>query len=220
MSFISALKINGYRNEPVPNTFFQQPGSSTRIAIMLPGIGYTCQMPLLYYLTNLMLALGADVLWVEYQYNRRPDFQALSDDEQKRWLLSDVTAACHAALARPYDLVTLAGKSLGTIALGHLLTKEPQFAHSQAIWLTPLLKNEMLRGQLREARQRSLLAIGTSDKQYDPSVLEELKALSNVRAVILEEADHSLEIKGQLLKSIKFIGDLMREIELFVVRNA
>jgi len=219
LSSISTLKINGYRDEPVPNTLFQQPGSSTRIAIILPGIGYTCQMPLLYYLTRLFLGLGADVLCVEYQYSRRTDFQDLSEDEQKRWLLSDVTAACQIALARPYRLVTLVGKSLGTLALGHLLTKEPQLAHSQAIWLTPLLKDEVLRAQLRETSQHSLLVIGTSDKQYDPSFLEELKAQSNVRTAILERADHSLEIKGQLSNSIKLMGDLMHEIELFVVRN-
>ena len=217
MSSVRTLEINGYRDEPVPNTLFQQPGSSTRMAVILPGIRYMCKMPLLYYLTSLLFELGADVLWVEYEYDQRPDFQALSYDEQRHWVLSDATAACHAALAsRPYRDVTLAGKSLGTLALGYLLTREPEFAQSRAIWLTPLLNDKVLRAQLRQAPQRSLVVIGTNDKQYDPSFLEELKALSNVKAVILQGADHSLEIKGELSSSIKLMGDLMREIELFV----
>jgi hypothetical protein len=42
-------------------------------------------MPLLYYQTGLFLwSLGADVLWVEYAYNRAA-FQSMPDSEQKNW---------------------------------------------------------------------------------------------------------------------------------------
>jgi hypothetical protein len=105
MHSFRSLEIAGYRNEPIPNTFFQQEGGADQLAIVLPGVGYTCQMPLLYYPTRLLLSLGMDVLWVEYNYGRRPEYRALSDARQREWLFADVTAACQSALAqRPYQL--------------------------------------------------------------------------------------------------------------------
>jgi hypothetical protein len=91
------LKIAGCRGEPVPNTFFQQNGEVDHLAILFPGIGYSYQMPLLYYQTGLFLwSLNADVLWVEYAYNRA-DFQSMPDSERKNSFNVDVTASCKRA---------------------------------------------------------------------------------------------------------------------------
>jgi hypothetical protein len=89
-------------------------------------------------------------------------------------------------------------------------------ATSQAILLTPLLKDERVRLEIRKATQRLLLVVGTNDQHYDTAFLEELKAMSQARIIVLEEADHSLKIKGELLKSISFAEQLIREIEKFV----
>jgi len=211
------LKIAGYRGELVPNTFFHQNRETAHLAILFPGIGYTCQMPLLYYQTRLFLwSLGADVLWVEYAYNRA-DFQSMPDGEQKNWFSADVTVSCKAGLEqRAYSKVTLSGKSLGTLALGHLLTSEPALSHAQAIWLTPLLKDEKLRGEIMKARQRSLLIIGTKDAHYDAAYLEEMKILPHLRTLVLEGADHSLEIEGNLPNSIRLMEQVIQEIQRFV----
>jgi hypothetical protein len=43
-------------------------------------------------------------------------------NEQAKWISGDVFAICNAALSyRSYPKITLVGKSLGTIAMGHLL---------------------------------------------------------------------------------------------------
>ncbi|MER3459557.1 MAG: hypothetical protein C4309_13855, partial [Chloroflexota bacterium] len=86
----TTLQISGYQGEPVPNTFFQHGGATDHIAIVLPGVRYTCPMPLLYYPTRLLLSMGADVLWVEYTYDQRPGFWALSEAERERWFITDV----------------------------------------------------------------------------------------------------------------------------------
>jgi hypothetical protein len=211
------LKIAGYRGELVPNTFFHQNGKTDHLAILFPGIGYTCQMPLLYYQTGLFLwSLGADVLWVEYRYDRA-DFKSLPNSEQETWFHADITASCKAGLEqRAYSKVTLSGKSLGTLALGHLLTSEPGLSHARAIWLTPLLKDEKLREEIRKARQRSLLVIGTKDANYDAARIEEMKTLPHIRTVVLEEADHSLEIEGNLPNSIGLMDQVIQEIQRFL----
>ncbi len=159
----STLEFTGYRGEPVPHTFLRQDGDADHVAILLPGIRYTCDMPLLYYPARLLLGLGADVLRIEYAYDRRADFQAFADTERDRWFFTDVTAACHAVLAqRAYRRVTLIGKSIGTLAMGRLLTTDPALAQAQAIWLTPLLTHTGLRAQIRQCRAHSLFVIGTA----------------------------------------------------------
>lgn len=116
MSRSQQLAITGYRGEPVPHSVIRQDGETTHLAILLSGMGYTCDMPLFYYSENILVDAGADVLRAEYAYNRRPEFQQLPDSEQLRWLFADTTAAYRARLARrTYDSVTLVGKSLGTL---------------------------------------------------------------------------------------------------------
>lgn len=216
MYSVESLKISGYHDEPVPNTFFRQEDKAHHLAILLPGLEYTCQMPLLYYPACLLLILGADILQVEYAYNLRPDFQALPNSEQLKWSFTDATAACSAALAqRPYEQVTLIGKSIGTLAMGHLLTTEAKLAPAQAVWLTPLLRNDNLRSQIKLCGQRSLFIIGTADPHYSPNHLAELQKATKGEVVVIEGADHSLEIKGKVSQSLKAMEQVIDAMQAF-----
>jgi pimeloyl-ACP methyl ester carboxylesterase len=211
------LQITGYRDEPVPNTFLRQNGDADHVAILLPGVRYTCDMPLLYYPAGLLLDLGADVLRVEHARDRRADFQAITEAEQGRWFLADAAAACHTVLAqRDYQHVTLIGKSIGTLAMGHLLTTDPALAQARAIWLTPLLTHGGLRAQIKQCRQRSLFVIGTADRFYDKDKLAEVQAASHGAAVVIEGADHSLEIAGDVFQSLQSIERVIRAIQSFL----
>lgn len=213
----TTIQITGYRDEPVPNTFLRQDGDTRHVAILLPGIGYTCDLPLLYYPMRLLLDRGADVLRVEYSYGRRDDYASLSQEERGRWLFADVAAACEAALGqRVYDRVTLVGKSLGTIAMAHLLTTDPRFAQASAVWLTPLLTNDAVRAQIVQWGGRSLFAIGTADPFYDADGLAEVRAATGGEAVVVDGADHSLEIAGDVMRSLAAVTQFMEALHWFV----
>jgi hypothetical protein len=68
---------------------------------------------------------GADVLCVEYDYYCKPAFRQASGAERDRWLFADATAALEAGLAqRTYEQIVLVGKSLDTLAMGHLITAD------------------------------------------------------------------------------------------------
>ena len=54
------ISILGYHDEPVPHTFFKQDATTDHLAIILPGRGYTAQMPLLFYPITLLL----DQAWI------------------------------------------------------------------------------------------------------------------------------------------------------------
>ncbi len=214
---MASLEIHGYRDEQVPNTFFRQQESSDNLAIVLPGFAYTCDMPLLYYPVLSMLDLDADVLQVEYAYYHRENYRELTDDERAQWLFADVTAACDAALPqRAYAGVTLIGKSIGTRALGHLLSTDARLNHARAVWLTPLLRNAQLRTQMQGGKWSSLFVIGTADPHYDATLLAEVQEATGGDAVVIEGADHSLEIAGNLLASLDALMQVVRAFRKFL----
>jgi len=214
---IKTLEIRGYRDEPLPHTFYEQEESASEVALLLPGMGYTSHMPLLYYPARMMLSLGADVLGLEYDYNRRKDFMALPGEERKKWLLDDVTRACRTILdAGSYQRITLIGKSLGTRAMGHLLTTEDQLREAHAIWLTPVLRSESLCRQIKEWGRPSLIVIGTADPHYNQAVLDEIQGATDSEMLIVEGADHSLEVGGDVLRSLDAMQQVVHAIQSFV----
>ena len=210
------LSIRGYRDEPVPNRFHRQEGEASHLAIVLPGFGYSCDMPLLYFTVSHLLDRGADVLQVEYQYSRRSDYRALDADERQRWLLADVDAAWRAALVqRPYQQFTVIGKSLGTRAMPHLLAREPQLRHARTIWFTPVWQEEAVGLHLRRAAQPALLVIGTADPYYDPALVATLRAVDQCEVVVVPDAEHGLEVTGDVVRSVQAVEQALRAVQCF-----
>jgi predicted alpha/beta-hydrolase family hydrolase len=219
MATTTTLSILGNRGEAVPNRFLRPEGAIDHLAVLLPGFGYTLDMPLFYYAENLLLDRGWDVLRVEYAYNTRPEYQALPEPERDRWLLEDATAAWRAALdQRTYERVVLIGKSLGTLAMGHLLTAPDSPSTVGAIWLTPLLSEERLRQQIRGYGGPSLFVIGTADPHFDPVVLEEMQVATIGEAVVVKNADHGMDIPGDPIASVRALERVVEALCRFLSR--
>lgn len=218
MDSIHSLTIDGYRAEPVPNTFFQQDEETGHAAIILPGWRYSVQQPLLFYVAELMRSLKADVLTVEYAYNRRRDFQECDEAERLRWFLTDVRSAFHTLLKhRSYQRVTVIGKSFGTRAMGYFLTEDDISASVCSIWLTPLLKNFTLRQQLHHYDGRALFISGTADPHYDAAHMTDVQEATNGQVVLIDGADHSLNIKNDIKRSIHELAKVIERIDAFVI---
>jgi len=216
MTSINSLSIKGYNSEPVPNTFFKQDEETKHGAIIFPGLGYTAHMPLLFYSRELMLSLEADVLTVEYDYNSR-NFLALDGRERMQLLFADVQPAWNALLKqRDYKQITFIGKSLGTRAMGHVLNCEPIPASIDAVWLTPLLKDARLRDQMKQFKGRSLFISGTADPHYDAEYMKELQEATRGQVVLVNEGDHSLNIKDDIIGSIRELKKVINSIKAFI----
>src|SRR5512139_2574000 len=140
---IISLPVSGYNSTSVPNRFFQQAKATRTLAIVLPGLNYTCDMPLLYYPTRLLVEHGADVLQVYADYTLQA-FQSRERVEQVAWLGQDAQGAVQAGMKqRPYDRLILIGKSIGTLSMAYLVT-QGGYATATTIWLTPLLRQPWL----------------------------------------------------------------------------
>lgn len=220
MPILDHLELTGYRGQPVPNTLLRHEETVTQVAVLLPGLGYTCDMPLFYYATRLVWNLGADILQVEYAYHREPGFRALPASERRERLLADATSAFDAILRQPqYQLITLVGKSLGTLAMGHLLTTKQPRQDLRAIWLTPLLRDPELQRQMRNCRARSLAVIGTADGHYDEGKLHDFRDRAGYEVIAVEGADHGLDLAGDPIGSIRVMARIVRAMEEFLTRE-
>jgi hypothetical protein len=212
-----SIDIIGYNGKPIKNTLIST-GNKTKLAIIFPGVGYTCQMPLLYYTTNILLENGYDAIWIEYDY-KNEKFESSDSNEQLRWLNFDAEASYNASTAgNKYKKILLVGKSLGTFALSHLNGTAKNI--EKTIWLTPLLGKSGTTGlemydKVKAASKNSLFIIGTEDPHYNKSKIEGL-GKRDVKFVSIIGANHSLEIGNDSIKSLKALQQIAKAIKEFL----
>lgn len=215
MYTVERLEIPGYGSRAVPNTFFEQETEAKQLAVVYPGYAYSCDGPLLWYPTRILLSLGADVLWVEYPYDTLPEWE--SSENRMEWLFQDSAAAFASAVKRrSYGRITLIGKSLGTIAMGKILASGSAATDVRGVWMTPVLTNQDLRQVMEEARSPSLVIIGSADHYYDASFLERLRKKASTEVLVLQGADHILESKDGTIRSIDILKSVMESVQRFV----
>lgn len=211
------LEIIGHRGERVPNRFVAG-GESERLAILLPGYGYTCDMPLFYYAENLLTDRAFDVLRVEYAYSQRDDFGDVREAETRAWLRADAVAAGRAGLAAgDYREVVLVGKSLGTLAIGECLD---DFANSgptfRVVWLTPLLFDPGLSRQVARWAPPSLFVVGDDEPAHQPGQLAAAAEITAGRVIVVDRADHGLDVPGDPVASAGELARIVRGMAEFL----
>ncbi len=206
------LDIIGYDNEKIRNTFVKQEEQSEKLAIIFPGIGYTCHMPLLYYTAEILLQKGFDVLLIEYNYNNG-DFGLLSEEKKLQWLNFDADAAYNSIMNNSYyKRVVLVGKSLGSFALARL---NEQHGIRNSIWLTPSLQRDHLYKVMRKHARDGLFVIGTEDPAYQKEKVDELKK-SGGSLLVVPDANHSMEIEDNTYKSIDSLVKVLKAVDKFI----
>jgi hypothetical protein len=63
---------------------------------------------------------------------------------------------------------------------------------------------------MRQVKGHSLFVIGTLDSHYDLAYLEEVRLASGGESVVIQGADHSLEIEGNTIGSIRAVEQIVR----------
>jgi pimeloyl-ACP methyl ester carboxylesterase len=220
MYTFETLPLHDQWDKPIPHRFLRRAIATEHAALLLPGAEIVFLHPALYYCVIACMRAEADILWVGY--NARPGFLSRSMPDQLNQAKRDTVDAYQALLAQcPYQRLTLIGKSLGTLAMGHLLATTRLAMPTQAIWLTPLFQDQDLREQLRTVRLPSLFVIGTRDAQYDPAYVRALRDWYRGKgeALVLEGADHGLEVGAEaidMLGSLRALAQVMCAIEAFL----
>ncbi|MFN7252407.1 MAG: alpha/beta hydrolase [Anaerobacillus sp.] len=194
----------------IPFRIIEQKEPSNKLAIILPGAGYTTQAPLLHFTTGLLYKKGFDVLHVNYTYNSK-ELSALSEED----FTNDVQLVIDTVLKnKPYEICYFVAKSIGTIGLSHLL-KNPMFKDAKAVWLTPLLQRDDVFNAMNNTNNRGLCIIGDKDRCFIIDRFEELNKNTKLTLKVIQGGNHSLELGDEPIESIDILKKVILDINEF-----
>jgi hypothetical protein len=168
-------------------------GDPARCAVVLPGIRYFSQAPLLWFAREAAKAHGWSVLELT---ERAPD-----DHDPFAWMRERAAAALHVV-----EPVAVVGKSLGSAAAP--LVSERGLP---AVWLTPLLD----RPEVAEAIAPPALLVGST---ADPTWAAGPRPDDPVDVMELEGLDHSLQVANDPLASLEVLRSVTERIDGFFER--
>ena len=173
--------------------------------MLLPGQGYTLAHPLMHYSRLAAVEGGAQVVAIDYGSTKNVGFTEIAER-----CSPEVLAACGQASG-----VILIGKSLGTYVMTRLLANE-SLSHRviAAAWLTPLLGDDEVFAAMAAFDQPACVAIGSRDPHFLPDRLAALPAATDV--IRLSDADHSLEIAGDVATSLAALAQVVTTVRRLV----
>jgi predicted alpha/beta-hydrolase family hydrolase len=204
----------------LPMVWWEQPEAANKLAIVLPGQWFGCGPLPTAYATLALQARGADVVWVNYSYDREAGFARLDQAEQENWLFQDARAGMESALSRgPRDRYVVTGKSLGTLAMTQLMDEGRLPADARTIWLTPMLRDGRVRRALEALDRPGLLVIGDQDSHFNPAFIDALANRGMCHVVVLAGANHGLTVAGDLAASARVVEHYLIALSTFLDRD-
>ncbi|WHY78478.1 alpha/beta hydrolase [Neobacillus sp. WH10] len=215
------LEDHVVRNEysTIPYTWIRREEPNHAICIMLPGLGYSTQRPLFHYATGMCLNHNIDVLQINYHFAKNEQFKKLSETDQDQWMYEDVKAVVDEVLKETvYKHCILMSKSIGTIPMAMEWTEKNYIKNTIGVWLTPLMKDDNVFQALLNTDRPSLCVIGDHDHHFIKERISSLKNNNLVSTVVIPNADHGLEIKGDILASIEAIKEVIERVQEFMIK--
>src|SRR5574340_133435 len=204
------LKVEGYDGKPLANLFWPADQPNGWLAIILSGLGYTSDMPLMFFTRRLLQWRGADTLNLN-PATRSEAFQNSSNELQLAWLKADVLAGLKTGLGqKPYRGIVLVGKSIGSLAIAQAVSQTESLLPTVIVWLTPLLRSSVVLDAALGAAGPQAHICGGADSTYVPEAVNQILAKKpRARAFIAPGADHILEVPGDERATFTGIGDAM-----------
>lgn len=212
---ISCLEVYAHQEIPLSNKFIKHKTPSDRLALIFPGLRYTCDMPLLYYSTELLLERGCDVLqlWID---SEAPEFEPISQAELTQQLLEYSEALLIAGKnGGTYNDLLLVGKSLGTLTMTLMLTNDQAFLNETTIWFTPLVNLPPVSQVMLSLSGPAFIAGGDADPTFEQEAVSQIKAKPNTTVTVLKDANHSLEIPGDPIRSLQILSRVLIDLTGF-----
>jgi hypothetical protein len=211
------LDLKTVDGRPLIHKFYQQSEMAKGLLLIFPGNHYGVDGPLLYYPGELLRDQGWDTLAVSY------GFQTAGKgpfEEGLDVLLDECRSAAKAALdVRDYPRVGLVGKSLGAAVVAQLCVGDQGFSEARAGYLTPALGTPFFDPLFIETSQSAFVAVGTADRFYSSEALEELRSKKPFELALVEGADHSMNVSGDLGASFASVGKVVEGLLAFLTNG-
>jgi hypothetical protein len=170
-----------------------------RCVVVLPGMQYSTQAPLLWFAREVAAARGWSALEV---------LDSLPDGaEPFGWARDRARRALDRAAADASEVAVI-GKSLASGAAGLVADRGVP-----AVWLTPLLNERRVADDLSRAARPALLIGGSADEAWTPDALADSGLLQVVQ---LDGLDHSLQRPGDPRASLDALRAVAERVDRFL----
>lgn len=173
-----------------------------RCAVLLPGMQYTTQAPLLWFAREVATAQGWSALEV---------LDSLPDGAEPFGWARDRARRALDHVAGVGEVVVI-GKSLASGAAGLVADRV-----LPAVWLTPLLNERRVADDISRAPRPALLVGGSEDPAWAPDVLPDSGLL---QVVHLDGLDHSLQRPADPTASLDALRVVAGRVERFLAELA
>ena len=192
---VQPIAIKSYAGVTIQNTLAGERGK--RLAVMLPGLGYSVEAPLFHYLIKIIWATGDDVLLVKYGFQvAQTDYTPLNQADITQESQQSITKA----LENGYDELIIIGKSLGT-PMASIFANHFSLT-SKLILLTPIHNCHQL-----VENTPTLAVIGTKDVRYEDGLAVDTDI---VRWKVYDGLNHSLEAGKDVMASLQILPDIIQ----------
>jgi len=179
-----------------------------KLAVLFPGIGYTCDKPLLYYSWKVLKKLDYEVFPVPY--TGFPDgVKGNAEKMQKaaQMALDQAEEMLKEINWSDYEDIVFVSKSVGTV-VGTAYARRHEIV-CRHILFTPV------EGTFRFAGNNAIAFHGTADPWVDTNVIKENCRRLGIPLYITEAANHSLET-GDVDADIIIMGQTIKRVREFV----
>ena len=179
-----------------------------KIACLFPGIGYTCDKPLLYYSWKMLRGLGWEV--VPVRYSGFPD--NVKGNEEKMRQCAQMALEQAEELLREIDWseyaeVLFVGKSVGTVVCAAYAKRRG--LNCRQVLFTPV------EATFAFATRDSIAFHGTADPWADTKAIEKACGKLGIPLYETENANHSLEI-GDVDADLKEMRKVMKTVRKYI----
>lgn len=204
-----AIKLNSYWGVTTRN--IHNDSKSDVLVVLLPGMDYRNDKPLLRYTEKIALEEGCDTLSIEYGFQVAN--KKLDKDNETVVVIKESRRVFNKAMENNYKKVLFVGKSIGTIIQNYIQKNEEKNYESFNIYLTPT--DESVEMGLKKG---SLVFTGSKDKYIMVENRRFIKSSSNFKVIEFEGANHSLEIDNETLKNIDRLKIIMEMEKNFITK--
>lgn len=183
----------------IPQEYFLSPSGSSSLLVLFPGMGYTCDKPLLHYAKACGMASGYDVLCIRYG----------SMTFRKEKIQASIQPAYEIALQtikhfslQEYTHIRFISKSLGTIVAGRIAESYTSY-DIQHMFLTPLKET------IPYMKSSTDITIsGDEDPMISRETLMDIAQLP-IQSYVLSKANHSLEVIEHPKISVEYLQQVV-----------
>ncbi|MPQ45105.1 alpha/beta fold hydrolase [Clostridium tarantellae] len=202
-------ELKSYWNIDLKGKFTDK--NSDRLCIVLPGIAYSIDRSYLDYSKQLALELDYDVLQMEYGFQiARKEFNV---EKEFNVMATETINAIKASISKEYNEILIIGKSIGT-CVQTLLNKKLKNSIVRNIYISPI-EQTVKKG----IKENSLVITGTKDPLIEPKSIEKIKNIQGVNLIVIDDANHALDIEGDVVKTIDMLQDIIIKEKEFILNR-